>query len=56
MGGIFCLKLKVYLGFIPLWNVKGTYISIKCFGEDCTITNGSIGPITTGVLTMAFMK
>ena len=56
MGRVFSLKLKIYLGIIPYWDIKGSYLYIEGLGKNGTIAYCPRRPITTGVFTMAFMK
>ena len=42
MGGMFTLKLKVNLGIIPDWDIKGAYVCIEGLGKNSTITYGPI--------------
>ena len=55
MERVFSLKLKIYLGIIPYWDIKGSYICIEGLGQNRTIAYCPIRPITTGVLTVAFV-
>ena len=55
MGRVFSLKLKIYLGIILYWDIKGSYICIEGLGENGTIAYCPIISITTGVFTVAFM-
>ena len=42
MGRVFSLKLKVDLGIIPDWGIKGAYLCVEGLGKNSTITYGPI--------------
>ena len=55
MGRVVSVELKIYLGIIPYWDIKGSYICIEGLGENGTIAYCPIRSVTTRVFTVAFM-